>query len=592
MEPVEGQSMSAKGGEEVGVRAESEEAGAFRKEALVRIGAEKAAWEKGTLRESLAAKPELKEEFRSGSGEVVVKRLYTPLDMNESSYEKDLGFPGQSPFTRGVHPAGNRARVESLIYYSGFGSPENANQRYRSLIDQGGTSIRLALDLPTQIGYDSDNPLSCSEVGKVGVAIDSLADMERLFEGIPLEKIEIGTTGNCIGPVMLAFYLGLAEKRGVDYKSMAAHLQNDPLKEYTGRGTYIFPVRIAIALAADVVEFCHRSVPHWLPQFPCTTQMRWGGCSAAQEIAFGLAALIAYLEAASERGVALENLMPKMHWHATSDNDLFEEAAKFRAGRRLWAKIVRERFKTNDPRILGLRITAWTGSHRLTAQQPLNNIVRTAIHVLACMLGGVEEIHSPAHDEALALPTVQSTRLAAVTKHILHFESGLGNTVDPLGGAYYVESLTDQLEAQAQDCFRKVEAMGGIIAAVESGYILKEMADGMYRYQKEVESGKRVIVGINKDELTEELPIETFVGDPEAEQRQIERLTKMKSERNNELATGTLGQLKIKAAEKAKQHTINLVEPILEAVRAYATIGEICGVLREVFGEYSPIRYF
>jgi methylmalonyl-CoA mutase N-terminal domain/subunit len=571
---------------------DGEDAGVFGKEALTRIDAKEAAWEEGTLRESLARKPELKEEFRTGSGDLVVKRLYTPRDVGGLSYEKDLGFPGEWPYTRGVHPSGNRAHVESLIYYSGFGSPENANQRYRSLIDQGGTSIRLALDLPTQIGYDSDHPLSCGEVGKVGVAIDSLADMERLFEGIPLEKIEIGTTGNCIGPVMLSFYLGLAEKRGVDYKRMAAHLQNDPLKEYTGRGTYIFPVRIAVALAADVVEFCDRNVPNWLPQFPCTTQMRWGGCSAAQEIAFGLANLIAYLEAASERGVALSDLMPKMHWHATTDNDLFEEVAKFRAGRRLWAKIARERFNTDDPRVVGLRITNWTGSHRLTARQPLNNIVRTAVHVLACMMGGVDEIHSPAHDEALALPTVQSTRLSAVTKHILHYESGLCNTVDPLGGSYYVEALTDQIEAQAHECFRKVEAMGGAVAAVESGYILKEMADGMYRYQKEVESGQRVIVGVNKDELREELPIETFVGDPEAERRQVERLGQLKKERNNELVAGSLRDLRARAMEKAQRHELNLVGPILEAVRNYASIGEICGILREVFGEYTPIRYF
>jgi methylmalonyl-CoA mutase N-terminal domain/subunit len=564
----------------------------FDEKALNQIKTDQKFWERTRLKESLKEKPELRKEFRTGSGDHVVKRLYTPTDVADLDYKRDIGFPGQFPFTRGIHPSGFRAHVEPLIYYSGFGSPENANERYRNLIAQGGTSIRLALDLPTQIGYDSDHPLAQGEVGKVGVAIDSLADMERIFAGIPLEKIEIGTTGNCIGPIMLSLYIALGVKTGIHFTKMSAHLQNDPLKEYTGRGTYIFPVRTAVSLAADVVEFCSKNLPHWLPQFPCTTQMRWGGCSPAQEIAFGIANLIAYLEAASERGVLLEDLFPKMHWHATTDNDLFEEVAKFRAGRRLWAKIASQRFKTKDPSILALKITNWTGSHRLTAQQPLNNIVRTGLHVLACMLGGVEEIHSPAHDEALALPTLQATRLSAVTKHILHYETGLGNTVDPLAGSYYVESLTNELENQAHEEFIKIQGMGGAIAAVENGYYLKEMADGMYKYQKEVESGKRIIIGVNKDELTEELPIEIFAGDPNAERRQVERLTQLRRERDNELVRNTLGKLKGAAREKAIKSNTNIVAPILEAVKAYATIGEICSVLRDVFGEYEPSRYF
>jgi len=559
---------------------------------LSQLKADHKFWEKNRLKESLKREPELKEKFRTGGGDIVVKRLYTPSDVDELSYERDIGFPGQFPFTRGIHPSGYRAHVEPLIYYSGFGSPENANERYRKLIAQGGTSIRLALDLPTQIGYDSDHLLAQGEVGKVCVAIDSLADMERIFAGIPLEKIEIGTTGNCIGPIMLSLYMALAEKTGIHFSKMSAHLQNDPLKEYTGRGTYIFPVKMAVSLAADVVEFCSKNLPHWLPQFPCTTQMRWGGCSAAQEVAFGIANLIAYLEAASERGVVLEDLVPKMHWHATADNDLFEEVAKFRAGRRLWAKIASQRFKTKDPRILALRITNWTGSHRLTAQQPLNNIVRTSLHVLACMLGGVEEIHSPAHDEALALPTLQATRLSAVTKHIIQYETGLGNTVDPLGGSYYMESLTNELEKQAHEEFKKIQRTGGAIAAVENGYYLKEMADGMYKYQKEVESGERMIIGVNKDELPEELPIETFAGDPEAERRQVERLNRLREERDNELVGKTLGELRGAAREKAIRNNTNIVAPILEAVKAYATIGKICSVLRDVFGEYEPSRYF
>lgn len=549
-------------------------------------------WEKSTLRESLQKEPETKSEFKTGSGDITVERLYTPKDIPDLDYQRDLGFPGMYPFTRGVHPTGARSRVEMLRFYSGFGSTEEANQRYKALIARGGSEISLALDLPTQLGYDSDSPLAEGEVGKVGVAVDSLDDMERLYDGIPLERIITGTVGNCISPIILGLYYTLAEKRGIPPQDLHVNLQNDPFKEYTGRSTYIFPPDIALSLAADTVEYCSKNLPKWAPQFACTTQMRWGGCSAAQEIAFGISDLIAYIDAALERGVKIEEFVPKLHFHGTTDNDLFEEIAKFRAIRRMWAKIIRQRFHTQDPRVLGIRITNWTGSHRLTAQQPLNNIVRTTVHVLACMLGGVEAVHSPAHDEALALPTVESTRLAAVTKHILHYESGVSNTVDPLGGSYYVEALTNQIEKDALKEFEEVQAMGGALNAIKSGYYLQEMANGYYKYQKQVESEERVVIGINKDVVEEESDIELFRGRSDSEERQRSRLGEMKKRRDPGVVQAKLAALRKGAEEKKDKRNLNIVPLVIEAMRAYCTIGEVCGVMREVYGEYQPPRKF
>jgi len=549
-------------------------------------------WEESTLQDSLQKEPETKATFETGSGDITVKRVYTPLDISSFEYLRDAGFPGEAPFTRGIHPTGLRSRVEPLMYYSGFGSTEEANKRYKELIDKGGTSISLALDLPTQLGYDSDDPVVEGEVGKVGVALDSLDDMERVFDGIPLDRISTGTVGNCIGPIALAFFYALAEKRGMHPQDLNVMLQNDPFKEYTGRSTYIFPPNIALSLAADTVEFCSKEVPTWSPQYACTTQMRWGGCSAAQEIAFGIANLVTYIDAAIERGVAIEDFVPKLHFHGTADNDLFEEVAKFRAIRRMWAKIVGERYGTQDPRVLGIMITNWTGSHRLTAQQPLNNIVRTTIHILACMLGGVERISAPAYDEALALPTVESTRLSAVTKHILHYEAGLSNTVDPLGGSYYIESLTDQIEERAFDEYRKVEALGGALSAIENGYYLREMADGYYKHQMQIESGEKVIIGINKDILEEETDFKIFKVSTDSEERQKKRLSQVKRRRDNKKVKEKLLELNKTAKKKKESLNINIVPAVLESVRAYCTIGEICGVLRNIFGEYPPPKQF
>ncbi len=559
-------------------------------------------WEKGALAARMApgeiptqfrcysgiTKEETKKEFRTGGGEIVVKRLYTPLDLAATDPAQDIGFPGQFPFTRGRDPLGSRAFRWPLSFYSGYGSSESANERYKALCAAGSRQINLAIDLPTQNGYDSDHPMARGEVGKVGVALCTLPDMERVFNGLPLDHLHSGTVGNCIGPWAVAMFHSLGERFGVDPRKMKIWIQNDPIKEYTGRGTYIFPPRVAVDLASDVVEYLNKYLREWEPQYNCTTTMRWGGCTTSQEIGFGVANLVAYIEAAQKKGIRPENFVPWLNLHMTADNDLFEEVAKFRSVRRLWARVARERFKTQDPRILGLRLTIFTGAHRLTAQEPLNNIVRTTIHVLASMLGGVENISTPAHDEALALPTFESARLSQITKIILQDESLIGQTVDPLGGSYFIESLTNELEEKGRVWYQKVEDQGGAIAALEKGFYLREMAEGMYRYQREVEDGQRSVIGVNKYVVEKDVPIKLFQGDAEAERRQVERLNKVKQERNPSQVEKRLAEVRRVAESKAAGRDGNIVPAMMDAVKAHATVGEIFGVLREIFGEYKP----
>jgi methylmalonyl-CoA mutase N-terminal domain/subunit len=560
-------------------------------------------WEEGPVKERLSPggetkpqfrvysgilKEEAKKEFLTGGGEIAVKRLYTPLDLEGTDSLRDIGFPGQFPYTRGRDPVGFRAFHWPLSFYSGYGSSESANERYRDLCAAGSNNISLAVDLPTQNGYDSDHPMARGEVGKVGVALSTLPDMERVFSGLPLDRIHTGTVGNCIGPWIVAMFYALGERSELDPAKMKLMIQNDPIKEYTGRGTYIFPPRVAIDLASDVVEYIRKHLPGWEPQYNCTTTMRWGGCSTSQEIGFGVANLMAYVEAARGKGVAPADFIPWVNLHMTADNDLFEEVAKFRAVRRLWARVARERLKTDDPRVLALRLTVFTGAHRLTAQEPLNNIVRTTVHVLASLLGGVEHIVTPAHDEALALPTFESTRLGQITKIILQEENLVGQTVDPLGGSYFVESLTDQLEEKAREVYQKIDDLGGASSAMEKGYYLREMAEGMYRYQREVESGQRTIIGVNKHVVEKEVPIKLFKGDPEAEKRQVERLNKVKRERDRSRVEKSLVEIRKVAESKASGRDGNIVPSMIEAVKAHATVGEIFGILREIFGEYKP----
>ncbi|MFH1382011.1 MAG: methylmalonyl-CoA mutase family protein [Chloroflexota bacterium] len=564
----------------------------FSEAAVAQIKDEQTEWEESVLKEYPKKKPETRAEFRTGSGDIAVKEIYTPADIPDFDYSKNIGLAGQYPFTRGIYPNGWRSHEWPLQYYSGFGTTEDTNKRFKELLAQGASNVTVACDLPTQIGYDSDDSMAAGEVGKVGVAICSLDDLERLYEGLPVDRVSGTGNLNCLGPIALAFCYVLGEKRGVRPSDMQVGFQNDPFKEYTGRGTFSFPPRVALALAIDVVEFCSKNLPRWWPQHVCTTQMRWGGCTAAEEVAFGLANLVTYLDADVERGIKLGELVPKMHLHMTADNDLFEEAAKFRATRRLWAKIATKRYETKDPRVVGLRITNYTGAHRMTAQQPMNNIVRSTMHTLACMLGGVDAIMNPAYDEALALPTVESTRLAALTRRILHYESGTANTVDPLAGSYYVESLTDQIQEQAQKYFDEIEAMGGALAAIESGYYLKAMADGMVKYQREVESEERIIVGVNKDVLPEEVPVKIFMGNPEAEKKQIANVKKLRAKRDKALVKEALAKVRAAAEEKMVKPTYNTVPVLLEATRAYCTIGEIRKVWLDVFGEYKPLTYY
>ena len=557
-----------------------------------RLEQERARWEAETVNPGLKSKPEFKEAFTTRSGEFTVDRLYSPLDVASLDYINEIGFPGQYPFTRGIDPSELRARHWTRWFYTGYGSSEDASQRYLALIKAGANHISLALDLPTQVGYDSDHSMAVGEVGKAGVTLDTLEDLERLFQEISLEKIAAGTVGNSIGPWAVAMFYALAEKQGIDPSKTRMVIQNDPFKEYSGRGTQIFPLKVAVDLAADAVAFCCHHLPLWEPQYACSTTMRWGGCSVSQEVAFGIANLVAYVEAAQKKGVSPELLVPKMNLHMTTDDDLFEEVAKFRATRRLWAKICRERFQTEDPKILALRITVYTNSTRLTAQQPLNNIVRSTMHVLASILGGAERISVPAYDEALALPTFESTWLANVTKHILTDENMAGNTVDPLGGSYYVETLTNQIEDEALKCFNRIQAMGGAIAAQENGYYLQEMAKGMYRYQMEVESGQRIVTGINSFRFEKEPEQKIFRPDPKAEERQIAHLQDIRSKRDNVAVNKCLARIREVAQKKVSGEDENIVPPIIDAVKAYASVGEIFSVLRETFGEFQPLTIF
>lgn len=575
----------------------------YKKEFLGKFQAKLSEWEKNILKGRLttdgeikpqfwtrpAQKEKTKAEFRSGSGEFVIKEIYTPLDIVHIDPIDQIGLPGCFPYTRGRDPVGPQATKIPLKFYSGYGTSENAKERYQALYNAGARFLSFAFDLPTQIGYDSDSPQARGEVGKVGVALDTLADMEGLLDWLPLDQVRIGTVGNCIGPWALAMFYTLGEKRDFDPAKMKVNLQNDPIKEYAGRGTYIFPPKVALDLASDVVAYTCKYLPiQWEPQYSCTSMMRWGGCNASQEVGFGIANLIAYIEAAQAKGIKPEELIPRVNLHMTTDTDLFEEVAKFRAVRRLWAEIARERFSTNDPRVLSLRLTTYLASNRLTAQQPLNNIVRTTIQTLASMLGGTETISIPAYDEALAIPTTESTRLASLIPHILNDECMVGNTTDPLAGSYYVEWLTDRLEEGGRKWYNEVEAQGGVIAAIENGYYLRKEAEGMYRYQREVEEGKRTIIGVNKFALDKEEPIEIFKSDPEMERRQIETLKRVKQERDNVLVEKCLAEIAKRAENKVAGRDDNIVPAMINAIRAYASIGEIFGVLRQVFGEYKP----
>ena len=537
-------------------------------------------WEEKTLNPFLQKNPEQRENFVTTSNKVI-KRLYTPLDFDLEKFDEKIGFPGEYPFTRGIQPTMYRGKFWTMRQYAGFGTAKESNERYKFLLSQGTTGLSVAFDLPTQIGYDSDDPHSEGEVGRVGVAIDTLADMEILFEGIPLEKVSTSMTINAPASILLAMYIVTAEKNGVSRDKLSGTVQNDILKEYIARGTYIFPPKPSMRLVTNLFEFCSKEVPKWNTISISGYHIREAGATAAQEIGFTLANAIAYVQAAIDAGLDVDSFANRISFFFNSHNDLFEEVAKFRAARRLWAKIMKERFKAKDKRSMMLRFHTQTAGSSLTAQQPDNNIIRTTIQALAAVLGGTQSLHTNSKDEALALPTENSAQIALRTQQIIAYESGVVNTIDPLAGSFFVEALTDELEKEAEEYIRKIDELGGSPTAIEIGYIQKEIQKSAYQYQKDIEEGKRIIVGVNKFIVEEEETPEILKINPEIEKNQIEFLKKIKAERNNSLVNE-----KLKSLKEAAQSDANLMPFIIDAVRVYASIGEICNTLREVFGEY------
>jgi methylmalonyl-CoA mutase N-terminal domain/subunit len=526
--------------------------------------------------------PERKPEFVNTSG-IPIARLYTPLDMQEFDYLKQLGMPGQYPFTRAVQPTAYRGRFWTMRQYAGFGTAEETNERYHYLLKSGQTGLSVAFDLPTQIGYDSDHELARGEVGKVGVAIDSLWDMERLFEGIPLDQVSTSMTINSPCAVILAMYLAVAEKQGVSFDKLRGTVQNDILKEYPARGTYIFGPRKSMRLITNIFAFCTERVPQWNTISISGYHIREAGSTAVQEVAFTLANGIAYVEAAIEAGLKVDEFGPRLSFFFNSHLDFLEEIAKFRAARRLWAKIMKERFKAQDPRSQMLRFHTQTAGCSLTAQQPLNNIMRTAFEAMAAVLGGTQSLHTNSFDEALALPSELAVQVALKTQQIIAYETAVADTVDPLAGSYYLEYLTDQIEARAQNYLDQIDRMGGAVAAIEKGFIQKEIQDSAYRYQREIEKNERIVVGLNKFQVKEEeKPKDLLKVDPAVGDKQVARLKELKSTRDNAAVDQALAELKA-----AAQGTDNLMPPILKAVKCLATLGEICDTLRAVWGEYE-----
>jgi methylmalonyl-CoA mutase N-terminal domain/subunit len=545
------------------------------------IAERKAAWEESTLKPLLRRFPE-RQRFTTSWGEPIAG-LYTPEDVNPD-YLGQLGFPGEYPFTRGIQPTMYRGRLWTMRQYAGYATARESNRRYKYLLEQGQTGLSVAFDLPTQIGYDADHPLASGEVGRVGVSISSLEDMEVLFEGIPLDKVSTSMTINAPAAVLLAMYIAVAERQGVPPTSLRGTIQNDILKEYVARGTYIYPPRPSMRLVTDTISYCTTHLPHWNPISISGYHMREAGCNAVQEVAFTLANAIAYVEAALGAGLDIDAFAGNLSFFFAAHNNLFEEVAKFRAARRLWARLVKERFGAQNPDSCRLRFHTQTSGATLTAQQPENNVVRVTLQALAAVLGGTQSLHTNSRDEALWLPTEESVQIALRTQQIIAYESGVADTVDPLGGSYYVEYLTDEIERRARAYLARIDELGGAIAAIEAGYIQREIQESAYRQQRAVDSGESVIVGVNRFTDDKKVRLPRLTVDPAIEQEQCERLRALKARRD-----GGLVAERLEALKRAARGQDNLVPPILAAVKAYATLGEICDALREVFGEYEQI---
>lgn len=545
-------------------------------------------WENTTLKKVLDRSPEREEAFKTESG-IPIKRLYTPLDMEDIDYETELGFPGQYPYTRGVYPTMYRGRLWTMRNYAGFGTAEDTNKRYRYLLEQGMVGLSMAFDLPTQLGYDSDDPLAEGAVGRVGVAVDSLADMEIIFQDIPLDKVSTSMTINAPATILLAMYIAAGEKQGIPQEKLMGTTQNDILKEFIARGTYIFPPEPSIKLVLDIVEHCAKYVPKWNTLNIAGYHFREAGADAVQELAFTLADAITYIEKARERGLDVDYFAPRLSYSLGCYMDFFEEVAKFRAARRLFARIMKERFQAKDPRSYLFRIFTGSCGSTLVTQQPINNIVRVTVHALMGILGGDQAIHTACWDEGYAIPSEDAARLALRTQQILAHECGLCNTIDPLAGSYYVECLTSEIEKRASEYLKKIDDMGGMLGAIDNGFVYKEIQESSVRFQKRVDSGDRVIVGLNKYIMPEEEDLEQqdiFEVDARVEVTQKQKLDAVKAKRKGEDVRRSLNEL-----DKAIEGGENLMPSIIKAVRCYATIGEICGIMRGKWGEFKAPTY-
>src|SRR6056297_301360 len=558
----------------------------FDKEEMDQISKSKEKWEDKTLDKVLSRFPERKEEFKTGSGEKV-KRLYTPEDIKELDYMEDLGFPGEYPYTRGYQPTMHRGRLWTMRMYAGFATAAESNQRYKYLVENGSTGLSVAFDLPTQIGYDSDHPLAEGEVGKVGVAIDSLTDMEILFDGIPLDKVSTSMTINAPAAVLLAMYIAVAEKLGVSPEKLAGTIQNDILKEYIARGTYIYPPEPSLRLITDIFEYCSENMPRWNTISISGYHIREAGSDAVQELAFTLADGIEYVDAAVDIGMDVDDFAPRLSFFFNSQMNILEEVAKFRAARRLWAEIMEERFEAKKDKSKMLRFHTQTAGAALTAQQPMNNIIRVTLQALAAALGGTQSLHTNSYDEALSLPTEQSVKMALRTQQIVAHESGVSDTIDPLAGSYYVENMTDRFVKEAKEYIDKIDEFGGMAEAIEAGYVQREIQDSAYKYQKKIEEKERVVVGVNEFvEEDEKAKADIMKVDEKVEQSQKEKLNEVKEKRDSEAVKKHLKEIR-----KAAENGDNVMYPIVDAVREYASLGEISNVLRDVYGEYEAQNF-
>lgn len=556
----------------------------FDEKSLKTLEQEQRRWEQTTLQNWLKLSPERKKEFQNHSG-IPIKRLYTPEDAEALDYMRDMGFPGEYPFLRGVHATMYRGRLWTMRLFAGFGTAADTNQRFKYLLNEGESGLSTAFDYPTIMGYDSDHQMARGEVGICGVAISSLRDMEVLFDGIPLDKVTTSMTINGPAPMLLAMYVAVGDKQGVPRDKLGGTTQNDNLKEFFAQKLCIFPPKPSVKLTTDIIEYCARHLPKWNPVSISGYHIREAGANAVQELAFTLYDGISYVESTLQRGLKVDDFAHRLSFFFASHNDFFEEIAKLRAARRLWARIMKERFHAKNPRSMWMRMHIQTSGCTLTAQQPLNNIIRTTTQALAAVLGGTQSLHTNSFDEALCLPSEEAVTVALRTQQILANESGVVNTADPLGGSYYIEALTNEMERKAMDYIQKVDEMGGAIVAIEKGFFQKEIADSAYKYQKETDEKKRTIVGVNDYTTKEEkCPIELSRIDPKVEQQQVANLQKLRRERNNKKVKETLEKL-----HYAAQKDENLMPTIIEAIKSYATIGEITEVLRQVYGEYKEL---